>query len=137
MLGCSEEGQWVVETSIAQDHTPQQDDSQQGTQYNSICMTKVLNNGLLAGIDHTLFCTASVSLSPLPSPLSPLPSPLSPPPLSPPPSPLPAPVSMYVYEGEDYSKSSDSDKKSFDQLLAGKEESIFKLLTLLLYLYYK
>jgi hypothetical protein len=26
---------------------------------------------------------------------------------------------MYVYEGEDYSKSSDDDKKSFDQLLAG------------------
>ena len=26
---------------------------------------------------------------------------------------------MYVYEGEDYSKCSDEDKKSFDQLLAG------------------
>lgn len=30
-----------------------------------------------------------------------------------------APESMYVYEGEDYSKVSDSDKKTFDQLLAG------------------
>ena len=29
------------------------------------------------------------------------------------------PDNMYVYEGEDYSKSSDEDKKSFDQLLAG------------------
>ena len=26
---------------------------------------------------------------------------------------------MYVYEGEDYSKCSDEDKKGFDQLLAG------------------
>jgi len=26
---------------------------------------------------------------------------------------------MYVYEGRDYSKSSDADKKTFDQLLAG------------------
>ena len=29
------------------------------------------------------------------------------------------PDNMYVYEGEDYSKCSDEDKKSFDQLLAG------------------
>lgn len=34
-----------------------------------------------------------------------------------------APENMYVYEGEDYSKASDSDKKSFDQLLAGKNET--------------
>ena len=27
---------------------------------------------------------------------------------------------MYVYEGEDYSKCSSEDKKSFDQLLAGE-----------------
>ena len=31
------------------------------------------------------------------------------------------PDNMYVYEGEDYSKSSDEDKKSFDQLLAGTD----------------
>ena len=30
-----------------------------------------------------------------------------------------APDNMYVYEGEDYSKPSDEDKRSFDQLLAG------------------
>ena len=33
---------------------------------------------------------------------------------------LPAvPENMYVYEGKDYSKSSDADRKTFDQLLAG------------------
>ena len=32
----------------------------------------------------------------------------------------PAPENMYMYEGEDYSKASDSDKKTFDQLLAGE-----------------
>ena len=31
-----------------------------------------------------------------------------------------APENMYVYEGKDYSKSSDADKKTFDQLLTGK-----------------
>ena len=31
-----------------------------------------------------------------------------------------APENMYMYEGEDYSKASDSDKKTFDQLLAGE-----------------
>ena len=31
------------------------------------------------------------------------------------------PDNMYMYEGEDYSKSSDEDKKSFDQLLAGTD----------------
>ena len=30
-----------------------------------------------------------------------------------------APENMYMYEGEDYSKASDSDKKTFDQLLTG------------------
>jgi len=30
-----------------------------------------------------------------------------------------APENMYVYEGRDYSKSSDADKKTFDQLLTG------------------
>lgn len=30
-----------------------------------------------------------------------------------------APESMYMYEGEDYSKPSDADKKTFDQLLTG------------------
>ena len=29
------------------------------------------------------------------------------------------PENMYVYEGKDYSKSSDADRKTFDQLLAG------------------
>ena len=27
---------------------------------------------------------------------------------------------MYVYEGKDYSKASESDRKTFDQLLAGE-----------------
>ena len=31
------------------------------------------------------------------------------------------PDNMYMYEGEDYSKSSDEDKKNFDQLLAGTD----------------
>ena len=30
-----------------------------------------------------------------------------------------APDTMYMYEGKDYSKSSESDRKTFDQLLAG------------------
>ena len=35
---------------------------------------------------------------------------------------------MYVYEGEDYSKCSDEDKKSFDQLLAGSYSyTVYKL----------
>ena len=35
---------------------------------------------------------------------------------------LPAvPENMYVYEGKDYSKSSDADKRTFDQLLAGRQ----------------
>ena len=35
---------------------------------------------------------------------------------------LPAvPESMYVYEGKDYSKSSDADRRTFDQLLAGRQ----------------
>ena len=34
---------------------------------------------------------------------------------------------MYVYEGEDYSKCSDEDKRGFDQLLAGMSLQ-FKLL---------
>ena len=32
---------------------------------------------------------------------------------------LTGPDNMYVYEGEDYSKCSDEDKRGFDQLLAG------------------
>ena len=32
----------------------------------------------------------------------------------------PAPENVYMNEGEDYSKASDSDKKTFDQLLAGE-----------------
>ena len=35
---------------------------------------------------------------------------------------------MYVYEGEDYSKSSDEDKKSFDQLLAGTDSFKYHIL---------
>ena len=35
---------------------------------------------------------------------------------------LPAvPENMYVYEGKDYSKSSDADRRTFDQLLAGRK----------------
>lgn len=30
-----------------------------------------------------------------------------------------APDNLYVYEGQDYSRPSDADKKTFDQLLAG------------------
>lgn len=32
---------------------------------------------------------------------------------------VPAPENMYVYDGEDYSKPSEADKKTFDQILAG------------------
>ncbi len=38
---------------------------------------------------------------------------------------------MYVYEGEDYSRSSDSDKKTFDQLLAGEEDIIIMMSTIM------
>ena len=32
------------------------------------------------------------------------------------------PETMYMYKGKDYSKASESDKKSFDQLLAGNQQ---------------
>lgn len=41
------------------------------------------------------------------------------------------PDNMYVYEGEDYSKSSDEDKKSFDQLLAGTDSFKYRIFHLL------
>lgn len=41
------------------------------------------------------------------------------------------PDNMYVYEGEDYSKSSDEDKKSFNQLLAGTNSFKYHIFHLL------
>ena len=37
---------------------------------------------------------------------------------------LVGPDTMYMYEGKDYSKSSDSDRKTFDKILAGKQRCI-------------
>ena len=37
------------------------------------------------------------------------------------------PDTMYVYEGKDYSKASESDRKTFDQLLAGELHVLIQL----------
>ena len=33
---------------------------------------------------------------------------------------LTGPETIYMYEGQDYSRSSDEDRKTFDELIAGK-----------------